>query len=783
MLFLATVSTLANAKTAYNAVHQTVLSSANTSSEAALAAVFESKFTPYFSARLTHSKSSRTVIAPTDADLFFLAKHWQYFSSAFKSLYLKAADLPSGWQTYDSPGGHFQIIYSLTGIDSVNKADSIGYSKNSWRTRQNAPNGVPDYIDEVAYAADSAWSMEVDRFGFNKPFSYITSSYPSDRFKILVRKFDDITEAGYYGQTYPMFPSGNAHGYSSYFELRSEWWVDDIWNGSGTTNYTLYPENAVRVTCMHEFFHTIQYAMIWQEVDNVWLDDFPISWTEGTAVLMENLGFDYVNDFLQYLDGFFANPQKPMLVDDLSDPNRVYTNSIVTIYLYNFAYQQPGIGFIKDMFTRNYQKVTPFLDNLRASAGAGGRTWSDILGSFFQASYYTGTRAVANRFIAESPLITNTWSYKKDGTDQNTSVTKSVEGFGMNTFAVSNSGPSAGSLRIDFAGDSLNPSNKDTNTIWSINCILKRDNMAAHDSLFSMSLTNQYKGNSVISGWPAFAEALVIVTNGKNDTSRNATVSFTTCDLSIAKGKQGSYTSDGATVAPNATVNVSANEDLFCDMALARKPLSQQFIDSATRFSLASSGSLYDISFPQTWSSLAAMTLTINEPYASIMKIADSNKTIQSSFSIYQWDNGKQKWTILKTSSFSQVDSVFQWQSAITSPGLFGVFGPLVNGPSPSVDVFPNPVHLRNNGALKMLGQNILEVWISSVDGTLISHGIKGTSAVDHSLSEVGSGFWWKLTNNINKPVSPGVYIAVIGYKDSTTKGMKKKMQKIFVLP
>ncbi len=791
MVFLFLAATFTNAKTTnkYGSSAQTI--STGLSSTAATAA-FESKFTPYFSFRTTHSTIRGNVIAPKDEDLFFLAKHWQLLSPSFKSLYLKATDLPSGWQTYDSPGGHFQIIYSLTGIDSVNKADSIGYSKDSWRIRQSVPNGIPDYVDEVAFAADSAWSMEVDRFGFNKPISYATSNYPSARYKILIRKFDDITESGYYGQTYPMALSGNGKGYSSYFELRSEWWVDQNWQKPGATNYTLYPENAARVTCMHEFFHSCQYAMIWQEIGNVLLDDFPIAWIEASAVLMENLGFDYINDFLQYVSSFFGNiqmnsfgypPRSSMLTDGPTELDG-YTNSIVTIYLYGYAYQQPGIGFIKDMFVRNFQNVTPFLNNLRASAASGGRNWCDILGAFFQSSYYTGSRALPNRFIAEASLVPDSWSYAIDGSDQNTSIAKNVASFGMNTFAVTNSGNSAGSLKIDFAGDSLPQSDTDTNPVWSVNCILKHDNIPSHDSLFSMVLSGKNKGNAVIGAWPNFKEALVITTNAKNDHTRKASVSFTTCQVSITKGKQGLYSAEGiSSGAPNALVNVTANEDLFCDMTIARKSPTQQMTDTATLSALASSGTIYDISFPQTWPSMSSMSLTIKESYSAVMKIADTNKSVQSSFSIFQWDNTKKHWTMIDNVVSSFADSEFQWQCQLSAQGLYGVFGPLVNGPSPTVDVFPNPIHTKSGNVVKILGQNILEVWISTVDGLLISHGIKGNAALGHSLTEVGSGFWWKLTNNAGKPVSPGVYLAAIGYKDTTTKGMKKKIQKIFVLP
>ena len=71
---------------------------------------------------------------------------------------------------YISPGKHFEVYYSPSPIKSFLQNDNYGFDTlNNWRQKISAPNGIPDYVDEIAWALDSSWSIEVDRFGFQEP--------------------------------------------------------------------------------------------------------------------------------------------------------------------------------------------------------------------------------------------------------------------------------------------------------------------------------------------------------------------------------------------------------------------------------------------------------------------------------------------------------------------------------------------------------------------------------------------------------------------------------------
>jgi hypothetical protein len=727
--------------------------------------------------KIKGTKVSTSTYMPTQEDLFIIAKTWQNLSPSFKTLYLQATALPSNRMSYVSPGGHFEIIYSIADTDSVDITDKYRYSSSDWRSLQNTPNGIPDYIDEVAFAADSAWSMEVDRFGFIAPQPYQTSSFPSQRYKIFVRHMDS---PDYYAVTYPI-PNADAAtiGCPSYIELRNEWSDPYYWNRPPYIDYYIHPEKGIRVTCAHEFFHGIQYAMTKKVVGNVWLDDYPVSWTEGSAVLMEDLCFDYVNDYFQYASMFFDNPLTPVLSDIVD--NTVYMNSLITMYLYHRALPAPGISFVKSIFFNNYAKTTPFLDNLRSTSLSFNRTWADILGTFYTESYFTGTRKTAGVFLPDS--LPDMWTPKTDVLDNNFSIQKPFEPFGMNTFSYFNENNGENTLKVSFFGDSLTTAEKDTNQLWGARCILMQDENAAHDTIIPLPVASNGTGEVYIQNWQRFKNVLVVAANAKNDISRNATVSFTLCNDAI-------FTKDTLTVSPfatsqipNAFITIKAKENLPCSLSVTKTTATQVLLNAAKSAGLTLAGSLYTIQYPFSWIYASSIALDITELAASVKMRADTQDIRDGLLSLYIWNRTSQKWNQCASVSFHEKDSVFNWHCPVTSGGTYGVFAKLPPTASQTFTVSPNPSRIIADGFVHFKGTNLLEVWIFSMDGTLVAHGVKGSGQQQKVITDYRYGFTWNLVSNNGHTLSPGVYYARVGYMDTQTKGMKKEGQKVFVLP
>ena len=157
-----------------------------------------------------------------------------------------------------SPSGNFILIYDTSGSQAVPAEDSNG-------------NGVPDYIEKAAMAADSSYSYMVETLGF-KDF------IKDEPYQISFRDLG-IT----YGRTF-------FDGSNSRIEVHN--------------NFEDFPPNthpdgdvigALYVTIAHELKHASQFAVIGRGVIQNTV------WTEMDATLMEFVVFPDVNDYYNYI--------------------------------------------------------------------------------------------------------------------------------------------------------------------------------------------------------------------------------------------------------------------------------------------------------------------------------------------------------------------------------------------------------------------------------------------------------------------------------------------------
>ena len=185
--------------------------------------------------------------------------------------------------------GIFRFHYTLSGNDAVDPADTSN-------------DGIPDYINYVDSAFTKAYETEITTYGFVEPPS--DSWYPNyvdnggnGLYDIYISKLSP----GYYGwvmpESYAFHNSGDnekspditeQNALTSYMEIRNNY------NGFQNTEI----EN-IQVTAAHEFFHAIQFG--YDGWEKTWL-------LEATAVWMEDEVFDDVNDYYQYLQIWFNEP-------------------------------------------------------------------------------------------------------------------------------------------------------------------------------------------------------------------------------------------------------------------------------------------------------------------------------------------------------------------------------------------------------------------------------------------------------------------------------------------
>lgn len=175
----------------------------------------------------------------------------------------------SAAQSYVSPSGNFKFHYDLTGPNAVPIESTI-------------EDGVPDYVYQAAFAADSSYRYQIEELGF----------------------VDFVRDEPYE----VFFENLNFYGFTRQ-------------SGSTTTitvhsNFENFPENthpesneigALYVTMAHEIKHASQFAT------NRWNGEAgSFNWAEMDATMMEEIVFDDVNDYYNYITdnrSIFRNPQ------------------------------------------------------------------------------------------------------------------------------------------------------------------------------------------------------------------------------------------------------------------------------------------------------------------------------------------------------------------------------------------------------------------------------------------------------------------------------------------
>ncbi len=668
-------------------------------------------------------------------DLFYMTKVWDKIDNNIRTAYVKSLEIPDTLSMYVSPGKHFEVYYNSKPIKSKLQADNIGYgTSGNWRQKTNLPNGIPDYVDEIAWSMDSSWSMEVEQFKFQPPIPFTDPVHNSSRYKVVTYTGGKID----YGQTAPSEKSNTGKGWASIIQLNTDW---DL------LGYEYAPENAIRVTCAHEFFHSIQYAMV-ENTDN--FDDFPFSWLEGTATSMEELAFPYVNDYLQYTNYFFQNPSMSF-IHDISIVNAIYTNSILSLYIFQHSLNAPDIFFIRSVFYNNFKSNIAFYENLEITANQIGTTWVDLLNRFHTASFFTGNRSDTSIFLSDAPFF-ESWQFK-DTSVYYVQLEQNINPYAMGIYNYNSSIRTRDTLIIQLQNKSFNSTLLDKS--WAASIILQS---TGKDSILPIKLDSNGNGAALISPLTNYKNALVIVTNGDAIQSKMYSVTFDNCRKTHTSGEMFSVNEEATDRKSSANINIISKSDVYCDMSLSVSQ-KQQLIYNAKVSGLAPLSSIYNLVFPDTWVSETDRQFTILIPGYS-----DTNE-----IGLYCWNTVSKRWNQVNF-SFSTSGDTLSLKTSNPPAGEYAVFK---SGIALSIDIYPNPVSLRSK-VLNFEGAQIKDVYIYDVNGTLI-YKLNNNSENEHTV--------WNLNNSSNRTIVPGYYLAVINYLVPTDRKVKTTHKRLMVIP
>ncbi len=164
-----------------------------------------------------------------------------------------------------SPQGRFRVEYETSGADAVPPEDV------------DPANGVPDFVDRVGLYFEQSWDREFTELGFAAP------DISEGPYRVVLRRI-------------------GAYGFTQRTDVGSAGTFITVHH-----NFFNFPPNddpegnvwgAAKVTAAHELKHASQFA------NNGWTE--PGLWIEIDATWTEDVVYDQVNDFYNYLT--FGSP-------------------------------------------------------------------------------------------------------------------------------------------------------------------------------------------------------------------------------------------------------------------------------------------------------------------------------------------------------------------------------------------------------------------------------------------------------------------------------------------
>jgi hypothetical protein len=724
------------------------------------AQTLEERFRPFIESRLKNQRyphqfqvnQIKNPTLPFDMEIMLLAKMWSSLSDEFKRSYTSSLLFPDSFAIYNSPGGHFEIYYTIKGPDSVSTDDTYGYSTSPPYVQTSQPNGIPDYIDETAWALDSTWRMEIIRFGLPQPYPYKDSVRSSDKYKVLIQSPGKGSE-DVYGYTL-FYQRVNSHSFSSFITIRNEWSAFK----NEPLKYDDNPAAAVRVTCAHEFFHAIQYGMTWDmkrfgaTIDSAALDDFPITWTEGCAVTMEELTFPDVNDYVQYTLPYFSKPTISFFPRNSSYYDQVYLQSLFMIYETTRIQDSISIVFPRQMYLNNFEALQPFKENITRSVVSTGYTWPQLLNKFHTASFFTGSRTDTSRFIADANKFP-AWEIDSDGSGLRTINENAVGIYGLKH---KQSHYDTLFLQLQPYPVSTVPVTADS---WAASILLRSDTAT---SIITTSLDKYGRTSLTIPEWKTKTECIVTVSSGFSDTARQYSVDFTPCKIMHDSGSVDTvYMITNSKLKPYSVIEASA--PLHCELTISSGSMTNKMASAAILNNIQLADSLFDIDFPLSWGTNSKISLNID--------------SLPNKIALYKWDLETSRWNQVSNSNSHQE----HFSSIITSDGTFGFFAEIQSTGTRKVIAFPNPQKVNyGNGTIVFEGYNIKSAAVYSPSGKMV-YQVPLDQIQENSSQGIPQHFVWTLRTKQGTPVAPGIYTLIT--KHSSNNKTSTDYQKLLLLP
>jgi hypothetical protein len=315
-----------------------------------------------------------------------------YYSEALENLKTNKANSVMGeiisretmQATYITPSGNFAVHYDTLGYNAVAPIDLN-------------QNGIPDYIDSVAYYIDLAHQSEVIGLGF--PFSPLDSnSGGTTMYDIYVK---ELADSPYYGLTQPersSFP-GNPNFRTSYIVIDNNF-------SSEEEKYRTTGIDGLKITLFHEFNHGIQFYITYESS--------PVL-AEMASTFMEFRFFPHILDYVQWLREWFDKPDELTIANNYT-PDAGYGLAL----FFQYTYKKFGDGVVLNSWL-NIAKGMNDVEAMEGSLELKNSSLSDAFCEFATWMYFTGKNARGNQYFENADSLPKL-KLPKDLTYKNTPI-------------------------------------------------------------------------------------------------------------------------------------------------------------------------------------------------------------------------------------------------------------------------------------------------------------------------------------------------------------------------
>lgn len=204
---------------------------------------------------------------------------------------------------------------------------------------------IENFANKLLVSAEYSYTKLVSELGFKAPTNIDIKKvdiFIGDRKACDYNIYENCTD----DYQYVSIGSGYA-GWAETYETTGEPYfvVNEILKND---------EELMKVTILHEFFHTIHYSYFnsWTLDESKWYAN--IWWLEATAMLMEDEGYDDINDYVSFLYDYITETEKlygfftkPFLDIETNDGWHEYSMVIFAKYLR----EKYGFSIIEKSFT------------------------------------------------------------------------------------------------------------------------------------------------------------------------------------------------------------------------------------------------------------------------------------------------------------------------------------------------------------------------------------------------------------------------------------------------